>query len=179
LRLACSQPKLQLVTAAVTVPPLPSVAHLYESAVRRPGELHERVDLEADTLRHAVTGARRAGLPLGLTVGLLVEAALLRADVAAIDAGNVECELDRAAATRRVTRRLSAGEADYVRTLWGSGFARTVPTVPLRLFGRLAAVDLDEALAAEPAQAARWEAAALLENRTMVEWALMRVAGRM
>jgi hypothetical protein len=46
----------------------------------------------------------------------------------------------------------------------------------VRLIGRLSVVDIARALKADVRQAARWEAAALLEARTMVEWALMTVA---
>jgi hypothetical protein len=166
---------LRLVTTPAPAPPLPSVEHLHEHAIRRPGELHERLDLATPLLRRAEGAAQRAGLGLGLAAALLVEAALVRVDLAAIGAV-VESELDRIASIAHVRRPMSAAEADYVSTLRGPGFARTLPTVPVRLVGRLGAIDLERALAADAAQAARWEAAALLEGRTMLEWALMGIA---
>jgi hypothetical protein len=167
------QTRLQLVPAVAAVSALPSVDHLCEHAVRRPGELHERLVLDAETLLRAETASRRAALPLGLTVVLLVEAALVRADVAMIASTELESALDRAAASPRVRRALSAAEADYLRALRGSGFARTMPTLPMRVFGRAATIDIASALRDDAARAARWEAAALLEGRTMLEWALM------
>lgn len=155
---------------------LPSVEHLYDSGVRRPGELHEPFDLDTGSLRRAEAAARRAALPLGLTVGLLVEAELARADLASIAGTAVEGVLDEAAALTKVTRQLSAGEADYLRLLRGAGFSRTLPTLPVRVLGRARALDLAAALDADVARAARWEAAALLDGRTMLEWSLLALA---
>jgi hypothetical protein len=94
------------VPAAAATPALPSVDHLCENATRRPGELHERLQVDAESLRRVEATAQTARLELGLTVALLVEAALVRFDTAAVAATDVEHELDCAAATARVRRPL-------------------------------------------------------------------------
>jgi hypothetical protein len=68
---------------------------------------------------------------------------------------------------------MSAAEADYLRRL---GLRRWAPgpgaTIPVRLIGRLASVDVATALDGDATRAVAWEAAALLQARTMLEWGL-------
>lgn len=89
--------------------------------------------------------------------------------------------LDNAAARAEVRHRLSAAEADYLRHLrFPPGMRQTLLTVPVRLLGRLGELDVTAALGGDPARATAWELAALLDGRTMLEWALavmLRAAG--
>lgn len=158
---------------AVPDPPaLPSSQRFFEGGPRRPGELHESLHLEAATVSRAAAVAEAAHLPLDLAVRLLVEAALVRDDLASRGGAHEEY-LDMAAGAAMVSRRLSAAEADYLRALRRRDFVSTLPTLPVRLIGRLDRIDLAQALAGDARRAARWEIAALLEGRTMLEWALM------
>jgi hypothetical protein len=164
---------LRLVAAAERPPPLPDLPHLYDEAIRRPGELHEPVVLD-DAQRVALArAARRAGLPTGITGRLLIEASLVSEDLASLRAYGAAKRLDAAAARARVRRRLSAAEADYLRHLrHPPGMHQTLLTVPVRLMGRLDDIDIADALCGDPVRAAAWESAALLDGRTMLEWAL-------
>jgi hypothetical protein len=109
-----------------------------------------------------------------LAGALLVEAALVRRDLEDLDMPHGEELLDRAAADARVTRRLGAAESDYLgalRSSHESGRAGAL-ALPVRLLRRLAELDLTEALDGDAERAAAWEAAAVLNGRSMSEWAL-------
>ena len=162
---------LRVVPPVRDPPPLPCVEHLGDAVARRPGELHEPLQLGATALSSAAAMARRAQLPLGLAVRLLVEAAFVHEDLASRGAAYEE-KLDIAAAAAVVSRRLSAAEADYLRALQSRDVASTLPTLPVRLIGRLDTIHLAQTLTGNARRAALWETAALLEGRTMVEWAL-------
>lgn len=154
-------------------PALPDVAYLYGDGPRRPGELHEPLPLGPEAQDRLLRSARRAGLPVDLTARLLIEAALLVGDLKALGAGDAAKELDVAAAGARVERRMSAAEADYLRRL---GVCRWAPSpgaaIPVRLIGRLASLDVASSLDGDATRAVAWEAAALLQARTMLEWGL-------
>lgn len=154
-------------------PALPDVDYLYGDGPRRPGELHEPLALGRELQDRLVRSARRAGLPVDLTARLLIEAALLVGDLEALGAPDAAQELDVVAARARVERRMSAAEADYLRSL---GLRRWAPgpgaTIPVRLVGRLASIDVAAALDGDATRAVAWEAAALLQARTMLEWGL-------
>jgi hypothetical protein len=160
-----------LPTASVGVP---DFSHAYDDRLRRPGELHEAVPLPPRAGPVVERAAAAAGLPSGTAARLLIEAALVRVDLAAIGQRAAESRLDAAAAGAVVCRRLSAAESDYVCGLRrGRTTDRTVATVPVRLIGRLAEVDLEVALAGDLPRAVGWEVAAVLSGRTMLEWALI------
>jgi hypothetical protein len=114
---------------------------------------------------------------VSLAVRLLLEPALLRRDVGLARAVHIAGRLDEAARSARVCRRLSAGEADYLRTLALGRAPEQVGavTVPVQLLARLDELDLDGALDGDALQAVSWEAAAVIEGRTMLEWGLLTV----
>lgn len=166
-------PKLQLMPAPPIPPPLPDMAYLYDDRPRRPGELHEPLALGPDIQNRLARSACNAGLPLGVTAGLLLEAALLVSDLEALGASDAARDLDPVAARATVRRRMSAAEADYLRRL---SVRRCAPgpsaTIPVRLIGRLGSIDVAAALDGDAERAVAWEAAALLQSRTMLEWGL-------
>ncbi len=148
--------------------------HAYDDRLRRPGELHEPVPVPPASTVAVERAAAAAGVSTGTAVRLLIELALVRRDVAAVGRAGVEPQLDAAAASAVVCRRLSAAEADYVRGLRrGCAGGPTLATVPVRLVGRVAEVDVESALAGDLPRAVAWEVAAVLSGRTMLEWALM------
>jgi hypothetical protein len=154
------------------VPALPDVSWLSSEAPRRPGELCEPVRIGAEAEKRLQSSAEHAGIPAELVGRLLLEADLLKRDLAGPSAG-LEA-LDRAAATTRVRRRLSSAESNYLKALGekrpsGKGGALIVP---VRLLGRLSGVDLASAMLGDAARAASWERAAILHGRTMIEWGL-------
>jgi hypothetical protein len=121
-----------------------------------------------------------AKVSASLAARLLLEAALLRHDLRAAGAVNVDEQLDQAARAGRVCRRLSAGEAAYLRALGTAsrpGRSGAV-TVPVRLLGRLDDIDVAAALAKDAGQAVSWETAALMAGRTMLEWGLLAALRR-
>lgn len=166
-------PKLRLMPAPPAPPPLPDVAYLYRDGPRRPGELHEPLALDPEAQDRLARSARSAGLPMDLTARLLIEAALLVADLEALGAPGAAPDLDIAAAHATVQRRMSAAEADYLRRLsvrrWAPGPSATIP---VRLIGRLSSVDVGAALHGDATRAVVWEVAALVHARTMLEWGL-------
>lgn len=165
---------LRLVAAPDSPPPLPELSQLFDDSIRRPGEFHEPVILNIRQRGLLDGAARRVRLPTGVTGRLLIEAALVRADLASFEAPIDVGRLDDTAARAEVRRRLSAAEADYLRHLrYPGGISATLLTVPVRLIGRLGDVDLGSALDGDPTRAVEWEIGALLEGRTMLEWALV------
>jgi hypothetical protein len=170
--------RLRLVAPAEPPPPLPDLPALYDDAIRRPGELHEPVILDAAQHVALDRAARRAKLPTGVTGRLLLEAALVCEELGGLRAIAAPDRLDEAAARAKVRRRLSAAEADYLRHLRNPpGMRQTLLTVPVRLISRLHGLDVARALGEDPARATAWEMAALLAGRTMLEWALAVMLG--
>jgi hypothetical protein len=166
--------RLRLLPAPTSGVELPQVAYAYDDRLRRPGELHEPVPVPPGSAPAVERAAAVAGVPTGTAVRLLIEATLVRADLAAIGRTWAESQLDAAAAAAVVCRRLSAAEADYVRDLRrGRASGRSVATVPVRLIGRVAEVDVESALAGDLPRAVAWEVASVLAGRTMLEWALI------
>jgi hypothetical protein len=112
-----------------------------------------------------------------LAARLLLEAALLRRDLSLASAVRVDGLLDEAARSARVSRRLSAGDADYLRALALSRRPEQggAVTVPVRLLARLDELDLERELDGDVRQAVTWETAAVIEGRTMLEWGLLTV----
>lgn len=167
---------LRLLPSPQPPAPLPELAHVYEDRLRRPGELHERFPLTGETPAVLERAASAGGLPTGTAARLLVEAALVRADLVGLGRTGADALLDAAAQSPTVRRRLSSAETDYVRGLRRPpGTARTMVTLPLRLIGRAGEIDVASALAGDLARAVAWEVAAVLSGHTMLEWALTAV----
>lgn len=169
---------MRLLPAPTRAVGVPELGHAYDDPLRRPGELHEAVPVPPGSAQAVERSALRAGVPSGTAVRLLIEVALVLADLAAIGHDGAESRLDEAAAGAAVCRRLSAAEADYVRGLRrGLLTGSTLATVPVRLIGRVAAMHIEPALRGDLERAVAWEVAAALSGRTMLEWALMTVSG--
>lgn len=175
------QRRLRAVAVDSPAPPLPDVSWLCEGGPRRPGELHEPIALGLDAEHHLERAAGLAGQSPALAARLLLEAALLRHDLRRMGRPGDEAVLDEAARAARVSRRMSAAEADYLRALRAPARRERsgAVTVAVRLLARLDEIDLVATVRGDAQQAARWEAAALMEGRTMLEWGLfvaLRVA---
>jgi hypothetical protein len=159
---------------------LPAVDHELETfAVRcRAGDRNEPWSLQASpALARVATVAGREGIDFELAVRLCVESALAAADV--LQAG-VDAELlDRVALRARVGSELDDRDAAYLRRLTRVSPYRPQPTaagvrvgLPVRLTARLLGVPIDALLeSANPVRARAWELCALLEGRTISEWA--------
>ena len=156
-------------------------AQVAQASPCRPTDRRQLVD--APHLAAAFAGAADAtGLSLDQAAALGLERAFVRQDLAGAGALSDDevCQLlDSAALEARPRLPLSAALAAYVRTLRlrpplaGVASASHV-AIPLRL--------ADRARAAEPApgcttseleQAVDWEVAAVIEGRTMSEWAFL------
>jgi hypothetical protein len=169
------QRRLRAVAVDTPAPPLPDVSWLCEVGPRRPGEFHEPIALGSAAECQLKRAADLAAQSPSLAGRLLLEAALLRHDLTRIGRSDDEVVLDEAARAARVSRRMSAADADYLRALRAP--ARREPggavTVAIRLLARLDDIDVVVALGGDAQQAARWEAAALMQGRTMLEWGLL------
>lgn len=186
-------------TAAVAVlsaPPPPSEGELadLDAIVQwqptRPGEYREPLTLDGESVPAALLEEADAlALPAGTAFALLLEQALLIRDLRGlgVDLHTARRELCDAAAGARVACRLSSAGSAYVRALTcGRRAPKRRPrppralhlSVPVRLAQRLA--DFDPAVGVDAAQlreAVGWEVAAVLEQRTMAEWALAQLLG--
>ena len=168
------QPPLRAVPPPA-VSALPDVSWLCDEGPRRPGELREPIELGPEAVRELERSARAAGHSATLVAALLLEAALLREDLRRPGLLRDLTALDGAARAMRVRRRMSAAEADYLRALRVSPHSKAVGvvTVPVRLLGRLSELELGAAFAEDARRAVAWEAAALIDGRTMIEWGLL------
>lgn len=150
------------------------------------GELREAIELEIDKQVQAFAqAAARRHLPFELMLGLAVERRLLLDDLGGDGFGvdRARALLSTAAATdSSATLGLGPGRLnrDYVRLLDRGCDQREPPRrlgpyfacIPARLCERAGAVDLPTALDAEAiGEMLGWERAAVLEQRTMTEWA--------
>jgi hypothetical protein len=180
---SCTEAGLQLV-ATPEPPPLPRVDSLVRPAPRRPGDRHELVDLPDEVAEGLEREAASKGLSLDVATALHVESSWLLAQLGALSERQAVEHLDRVAEAGRVTRRLTAAEADYLRLLCASRCRpafRSGPRValPIRLLGRLG-----PELSLFPhgdrwlARAVRWEIAAVLARLTMTEWAFRATLSR-
>jgi hypothetical protein len=159
-------------------------------AAVRAGDRHEPWTLPAGSAMQALAAqAADAGVELELAVRLCVEAALAHADLRAAGigaagsdahpAGGGLAQLDALAAAASVTTRVDACDCAYLRRLTrrGAHERRTlgdavIVGLPARLSGRLLDADLDALLAnADVGSALAWEIAAVLDGRTISEWA--------
>lgn len=155
-------------------PVLPQGASITSAGPRRPGELHERLWLSTELDSSLRAGAAEAGVAVSTTAAILIEFALLSADLRGLA---LDPETLNSAAVRcKIARRLSAAEADYLRLLSARRWSRPDEgpiTAPVRLLGRLPLLDLGKSLDLERLdRALQWEIAALAEGRTMTEWGL-------
>jgi hypothetical protein len=158
----------------------------FQTTRSRPGEARE--PLEVDTDGHLETffaEAHRVGLPLETAIALALERRIALDDLVAVrfpERTAIEY-LDAAAAVTRPRHELGGAMSSYLRLLGtpqcSSRSVRpkcALVPVPLRVYARAVHMDLSHALVAEaPAQALAWERAAVLETRTLLEWALMTV----
>jgi hypothetical protein len=166
--------------AAEPLAPLASPDELLGRVVRRPGELHEALALSREAAGWLAREAAGQRLNADVLGTVLLEAALAAGDVgderfARMDPPDPPLDGGRG-------RMLSAAEAAYLRTLTiarRSQAPRPAPApaviaVPVRIAGRLAGVDVAEALGAVRGETAiAWETAALIEGRTLAECILL------
>jgi hypothetical protein len=137
-------------------------------------------------LERFAAASATAGLDLPEAIRLALQHALALQDAAAfgLDADAARRRLNRAAAGARASRPLGDGEASHLRRLTQRS-SRPVVELPARLEVKLdertstrVGDSLDES-AIRPAVVAemiRWQVAALLEGRTLGEWALHSLA---
>ncbi|MDW5597224.1 hypothetical protein VSS74_22950 [Conexibacter stalactiti] len=147
-------------------------------AAVRAGDRHEPWTLPVGGALAAVAdAAATAGVEFELAVRLCAEAALVRDDLRAVGAG--VGALDALAGAAVVATRVDASDCAYLRRLTrrGAQERRTlgdavIVGLPARLSARLLAVDVDDLLAnADVESALAWEIAAVLDGRTISEWA--------
>jgi len=161
--------KLRLVDRAEPLP-LPSGALLVADA-RRPGELYDVVALgDAASLVEAKATRARVGLSVAAT--LLIELHLLQLEL--VDAG---FPLPAPPSVAAPARRLTAAEADYLRTLTFRRAQAATPapraSVPVRLLPRITPTVVAAAATGDLEHAIAWEVAALLGGRTIAELGLL------
>ncbi|MFI4991986.1 MAG: hypothetical protein ACHQHO_13885 [Solirubrobacterales bacterium] len=142
--------------------------------VRRPGELHEPLTLARDCAERLTAQAATVGVEESVAATLLVEAELLRDELARLGLAHLTPRLDTTARTPE--RALSAAEGDYLRSLTmrrprGVNAAARV-ALPVRLHRRVEQRLLRAALAADLGQALAWEMCALMQGLTIGEWGL-------
>ena len=121
--------------------------------------------------------AGRSGIEFELAARLCVESALAAADLR--ETGLEPALLDRVALHARVGGELDDRDAAYLRRLVrvspyapASTAGTVVVGLPLRLTARLLRTSIDGLLeSADPVRAVAWELSALLEGRTISEWA--------
>jgi hypothetical protein len=150
------------------------------------GELREAIEVEIDkrVLAFAQEAARRR-LPFELVLGLALERRSVLDDLLAdgVEVDRARAELSAAAAAiSSTTLRLGPGRLnrDYLRLLNHGSAPNDRPPrlgpyfacIPARLCERAGAVDLPTALDVEAiVEMLDWENAAVIEQRTMTEWA--------
>lgn len=152
----------------------------------RPGEYREplSVALEAIPGRFA-EDIGGLGVPIGTGVALAVERYLLLDDLRPrLSMAVARSRLNLAAAHASVNVRLDSASAAYVRALSaGRGAGHVEPhaivhlSVPVRLAPRATEANIATALddAGAVCEALSWEVAAVVDRRTMAEWALLQL----
>lgn len=146
----------------------------------RPSERCEPWPVEDQHLRSLAAVANELGVSLELAIVVVVERSLLGDDLAARGLDKIAARLDAEAAHASVTIELSEPLSAYLAALTGRGrgASRSLPrliALPMRLTERIGAdgpaARLDETLLQS---ALSWERAAVLEGRTMSEWATLK-----
>jgi hypothetical protein len=126
---------------------------------------------------------RRSAISIGVAVEIAVAVSLERSlaveEIKALDHALVGV-LDERAAAARTEQNLTGAAAVYLRQIVGGSGGAPTPSVtgplsiPVRVAARLSGAS-DERLVAllegDLALALQWERAAILENRTIAEWA--------
>jgi hypothetical protein len=144
--------------------------------VRRPGELHEAIALDADAARRLTAEALADGTSPSVALTVKLEAALVVEQLRARGVADPIGLLDAIARAQRPVHALSTAEADYARSLTLDrigGHAHGL-TVPVRLHSRLLTHDVEALLNVVDLQRAiRWELAALRAGATLGEWAAL------
>jgi len=157
--------------------PLPDCGGLLACA-RRPGELHEPIALAAELGERLAARAARNGIDVSVAGTLLIEAKLLRRDLAALGLQGLTSELAQRA--ELPARPLSSAEGNYLRslTIRRPTATRKAPvaklSLPVRLLGRIDAALIPRALEGPLAEAICWETSALARGSTIGEWGLRR-----
>jgi hypothetical protein len=144
--------------------------------VRRPGELHRALTLEADAATRLRVEADADGTSPSVALTVKLEAALAVEQLRARGIADPAAFLDRMADAQRPIHALSTAEADYARSLTLDRFGGHEPdlTIPVRLHSRVQTHDV-EAMLGEVGlcRAIRWELAALRAGATIGEWAAL------
>ena len=148
----------------------------------RPSERCEPWPVEDEhRLGSLAAAADELGVSLELAVVVVVERSLLANDLAARRIDGIAARLDAEAAHASVTIELSEPLSAYLSALLSHdrGVSRSLPrliTLPMRLTERIGAEGPAARLDATLLQSAlHWERAALLEGRTMSEWATLKI----
>lgn len=178
---ACSWPtgranRALRLLAAPPLPALPSADDLLGAGVpRRPGEFHEGLPLPADLEGDLACRAAQVGVTVDVAASVLLEAALLVADLDGAPSDDLGPVGESCAG-----EALPQAAASYLRSLTVGRRARptrsqAVVAVPVRLVARLRGIEVGWALRAVDLETAlAWEIAAMRAARTMTEWALLR-----
>lgn len=147
------------------------------SVLHRPGELIEPVAVDASTTQRINDLASSAQIPAPMAFGLVVELHLALSDLQRYGASGYVAVLDKLATQARPARSMSARTGDYLRVL-NSGRrdapgSRSPLGLPARIARRASADLLCAAVdGADLPRARAWERAAVIEGRTLTEWAL-------
>lgn len=137
-------------------------------------------------VRHLAAAAAKHGIAFDIAAAVTIERSLAVNEIANQQA-NLVTAIDQQALAARARRTVGGACAVYLRQLAGGQTARahcSAPGVPISLPGRLTArlVSFDEEyvielLDGDLALALAWERAAVLEARTIGEWASLRALG--
>jgi hypothetical protein len=154
-----------------TPPPLPSGTALARH-LRRPGDLHDAIEIPEEVRQTFEAKARSAAVPAPLAAALLLELHLLEIDVAAAASTLPE------APEPVVHLRLPAGYSRYLRSItWRRqgflSFTGTMTALPVRLLLRTSADEFVAASHGDLERALAWEAAAIAAGKSMSEFGLL------
>ena len=152
----------------------------------RPSDRLEPWIIGVQTAADFAAAAIELGVPFQLAAIVVVERTLAEADLEACGAAGVIRHLDATAQASAVALELSEPQSAYLRALSRPLSERLVGSsresrlrrsvaLPMRLTERIGAADIDQLLKSDAiASALAWERAAVLEGRTMSEWAALR-----
>ncbi len=145
--------------------------------LHRPGDLIEPIAVDAATSRRLHGIAARGRIPVLMACTLVVELHLAVSDLQERGASACTPTLDATARNARPAEPLSASTAKYLRALSTGRSARPgLPSpigLPTRIVRRVSAQTLSAAIeTADLPRARAWERAAVIDGRTLTEWAL-------
>ncbi len=145
----------------------------------RPSDRLEPWRTGADARAALAQAAADERVDVDLAATLVVERALLEADLREHSLGSLATALDACARATTVEVALSEGQRAYLRVLCEPR-RRTAATqgrllaIPMRLTERISAETLDEHVRPDLLSSALlWERAAVARGRTMSEWAML------